>query len=117
MSKPRTTIESEEPFGDCFDRGFDGNPPASPFAESNGTASGWYTVGYFSDSGSPSNPGWTADLAPPEFTPEAGVGIDNLDGRAAFIQLRLTFRLPPSLSPEDPGPFVERLDLRFSTDA
>ena len=50
------------------------------------TGSGWYAVGYSADSGTPSAPAWRANIAPTGFIPDAGVGIGNLDGRAAYSQ-------------------------------
>jgi hypothetical protein len=44
-----------------------------------------------------------------------GVGIGNLSGRP-WIQVRITFYLPNTMGPLDPGPYVDTYDLCFEYD-
>ncbi len=84
-----------------------------------GSATGWYTVGHFRDSGTPNQPTWFEQQPPGgDVTVPAGnvgLGIANLNARE-FIQVRLTFFLPSAAKPTDPGPFVDNWIIRFSHD-
>jgi hypothetical protein len=87
-----------------------------------GTDSGWKSVGYFTDSGSELFPTWVPNATPAvpgdvAFLPpgNTGNGITSLDGRQYF-QLRITFFLPQSIGPFDPGPYVDSWNLYFSYD-
>jgi hypothetical protein len=80
------------------------------------TASGWYTVGYFSTSGIVTQPTWTADASPAGWTPDAGVGIGNLSGQTVFVQARVTFNLSTAMGPEDAGPWLDFWRIRYTAD-
>lgn len=45
----------------------------------------------------------------------AGTGINNLD-TCEFIQIRITSYLPATVGPFDPGPFMDRWTIRFTSD-
>jgi hypothetical protein len=80
-------------------------------------ASGWFTLGHLADSGVEDRPDWVP-ASPTDVTlplDNAGAGISNLDGRP-WIQIRMTFYLPPGVGTDDPGPYVDRFDLRFGYD-
>lgn len=85
-----------------------------------GSATGWFTVGHFRDSGTPAQPTWFAGQQPPpaDVLPpgdNVGVGIANLDG-CEFLQVRITFYLPSGAKPADAGPFVDNWIIRFTYD-
>jgi hypothetical protein len=79
------------------------------------SATGWKSVGYFTDSGSELFPTWVAGAAPPptdvptsQLQPgNNGNGIALLNGRQ-FLQLRISFFLSQSQGPNDPGPYLDR---------
>jgi hypothetical protein len=79
-----------------------------------GGGTGWYTVGHFLDSGVDNLPTWRA-TQPVMGVPSdnAGFGIANLNGRE-FIQLRITIFLSSNVTPFDPGPYLDRWELRFT---
>jgi hypothetical protein len=81
-------------------------------------ASPWKTVGYFKHSGVASLPTWTANANPVDVTLPAGntgPGITALD-TLEFLQLRITFFLPASIGPFDPGPILDHWTIRFTFD-
>lgn len=81
-----------------------------------GTPTGWWTVGYMSDSGDPGAPTWVPNANPTDVaipTSNAGVGIDAIDG-SGFVQVRLTFYLANGTPVGTGGPFVDRWDMRFN---
>jgi hypothetical protein len=80
------------------------------------SATGWFVVGYFTHSGNASAPTWTGDAAPGGFPVDAGVGIGNLDGRAVFVQVRTNFYLNVDMTVSDPGPYVDRMTIRYQAD-
>jgi hypothetical protein len=84
------------------------------------SGTGFWTIGHFRDSGNPAAPAWFPDVNPPpaDVLPPPdnnGPGIVNLNG-TVYIQLRITFYLSTTLSPTDPGPFIDRMTLRFTHD-
>ncbi len=81
-----------------------------------GSATDYFTVGHFTDSGVVTQPTWHLDQpSVPLPKDNAGFGIHNLSGRE-FLQVRFTFFLPESVGAFDPGPFVDRWDIRFRAD-
>lgn len=76
----------------------------------------YYTIGYLKHSGVASLPTWTGNLNPGDITLPAGnagpVGA-LLNGRE-FWQLRVTFYLPNTIGPFDPGPILDDWTIRFS---
>lgn len=90
----------------------DGSPDLS-------ASTGWYTIGFFSDTGQPTAPRWTAGSQPPDFTPppdNVGAGIGNLNlpvGGSPYIQVRVTFRMAAGVGPAAPGPFLDRWSIFF----
>lgn len=83
-----------------------------------GSATGFYTVGHFRDSGVVNLPTWHLGQPPgadiPTLPPgNVGAGITNLNG-CEFIQLRITVYLPNTVGPFDAGPFLDRWDIRFN---
>jgi hypothetical protein len=96
--------------------GFAANPDGTPAA----VGTGWKSVGYFVDSGSELVPTWVPNATPPPgdvtILPGNGGGsIVDLDGNE-FVRLRITFFLPSTVGPFDPGPYIDRWTLRFSYD-
>ena len=78
----------------------------------------WYTIGYFTYSGSPSQPSWNPGTNPPDATPgdnNMGAGISNLNG-SAFLEIRVRFFLPDTIGATDPGPWMDQMNLRFTYD-
>jgi hypothetical protein len=79
------------------------------------SGTGWKSVGYFTDSGAESFPTWTPAAKPPVTDVPAsqrqpgntGDGIAQLNGRG-FVQLRLSFFLSATQTPNDPGPYLDR---------
>ena len=79
------------------------------------SATGWKSVGYFTDSGAELFPTWVpsatppaADVPPAQLQPgNTGVGITSLNGRE-FLQFRFSFFLNPGMGPFDPGPYLDR---------
>jgi hypothetical protein len=97
-------------------RGFPILPDGTPDLTA---ATAFYTVGYFKDSGQENAPTWVQGAFPADIGPRAadngGDGIANLDGRS-FLQVRITFYLPSTVGPFDPGPFLNHWNLRFTSD-
>jgi hypothetical protein len=97
-------------------RGYTIQPNGDPDPASQ---TAFYTVGYFADSGQEAAPTWVQSAFPGDIGPRpadnAGDGITNLDGRS-FLQVRITFFLPTTVGPFDPGPYVNVWNLRFSSD-
>ena len=70
------------------------------------SASGWYTVGCFTDSGLPNAPEWHPNENPSGANPldwssdpsNNGIGMWNLDG-SVFLAVRVTFFLPAGRAP------------------
>jgi hypothetical protein len=85
------------------------------------TPTGWYTVGYFADSGVAAAPTWLPGVNPapadvPTLPPgNVGAGLTNLNGRE-FFQIRITFYLPANIGAFDPGPILDNWTIRFSYD-
>ena len=82
--------------------------------------SGWYTVGYFAPG--VAGPAWSAGVQPPpdaDFqvppTDNVGVGIQNLNG-LGYLQLRINFYMPDTITATEPGPYMDRWAVRFSCD-
>ena len=82
----------------------------------------WHTIGYFRDSGVEFQPTWVvgqpalADIGGALPDGNLGVvGIANLDG-CEYIQIRVTMYLSTSIGPTDPGHFLDRWTLRFTSD-
>ena len=83
----------------------------------------WTTVGYFTDSGNPAAPNWIS-LANPPLADIGGAlpadndgltgGMNSLDGNE-FVQFRLTCYLPASMGPFDPGPYIDRWTMNFTS--
>lgn len=93
--------------------------------QADGTAeavgNGWRTIGHFTDSGIESLPMWNAGH--PGALPRApdnigNPGIDNMASMNGdeFVQFRFTMFLSSSVSPTDPGAFLDRWTLRFTSD-
>jgi hypothetical protein len=79
---------------------------------------GWYSVGYFRDSGVEERPTWIGAASPGDVTlpsGNVGAGITNLDFHA-YLQVRVTFFLPTGIGPFDPGPYLDRWNLHFTYD-
>jgi hypothetical protein len=79
---------------------------------------GWKTIGYFRHSGVASLPTWVPNANPGDVALPAGntgPGITALNGRE-FLQLRITFFLPTSMGPFDPGPVLDDWTIRFNFD-
>jgi hypothetical protein len=100
-------------------KGFLSNPDGTV---NLGSDTGWKSVGYFTDSGSELFPDWHPNATPPSpgdvtFLPpgNTGTGITSLNGRQ-YVMLRITFFLPQSIGPFDPGPYVDSWNLYFSYD-
>jgi hypothetical protein len=101
-------------------RGF---PITAEGAPDTTSGTGYYLVGYFTDSGSAEFPNWTAGEAAtwpaadigPRPSDNVGDGLTNLDG-FPFLQLRITFYLPPTVGPFDPGPILDEWTIRFTYD-
>jgi hypothetical protein len=85
--------------------------------------SGWRSVGTFLDSGSEPVPTWVpgakpnpGDVPPATLLPgNTGDGIDAIDG-LQFLQFRISFFLPSTVGPFDPGPYIDRWALWFTYD-
>ncbi len=96
-------------------RGFNIKPDGTPDLAG---ATPWHTVGYFRDSGVEAEPLWTGNANPGDVmlpVGNAGGTINNLDGRE-FIQIRVTFYLPATMGPSDPGPVLDDWMIRYVTD-
>ncbi len=100
-------------------QGYQSKPDGTPDLS---TATGWYTVCRFVDSGVEQSPTLLFtnppnSVADPVSAPPGnlGVGIDNLDGRE-FLQVRFSFWLPNTVGPFDAGPFVDRWVIHFQHD-
>ena len=97
-------------------RGYDIQPDGTPDLT---TPTGWYTVGYFVDSGVENQPNWIPNAQPPDVLPpggpNAGAGIANVNGKGA-LEVRTTFYLPTGMGAQDPGPYIGRWDIRFTYD-
>jgi hypothetical protein len=75
-------------------------------------------VGYFRHSGVASAPTWVPNANPGDVTippGNGGPGIAALNTRE-FIQLRITFFLPSTIGPFDPGPILDDWTIRFTFD-
>jgi hypothetical protein len=85
--------------------------------------SAWATVGSYEDSGTPAVPTWKpaatrgipADITLPPDNPGTLLGLGPLAGYA-YLQVRLTLYLPATATPLTPGPYVDRLSIRFTYD-
>jgi hypothetical protein len=94
----------------------DGEPDLS-------AGTGYYTIGYFADSGAEQFPTWVSGESAAWPTGDIGArpadnvgdGITNLNGRP-FMQLRVTFHLPSTMGPFDPGPILDEWLIRFTFD-
>jgi len=76
----------------------------------------WYTIGYFSYSGAPNEPTWTAGSNPPDVTvSNSGAGINWLSGNQ-FLRFRLRFFLPDTIGATTPGPWIDWMELNFTYD-
>lgn len=97
-------------------QGFQMLPDATP---QPGSATGWYTVGHFTDAGVDSLPAWHATTPNASQLPQGvpadnvGTGIANIAG-SEFVQIRITFFLGGTSGATDPGPFVDRWRIRFT---
>ncbi|MCC7137308.1 MAG: Ig-like domain-containing protein [Planctomycetes bacterium] len=112
-------------------------------ANSDGTintlaGTGWKSVGWFQDSGAESFPTWNPSAKPPAgdiaalggiLPGNTGDGITQLNTTSAappntgpqtqgmqFVQMRITFYLPSTIGPFDPGPYIDRWTLNFQYD-
>ena len=93
--------------------GYPLNPDGTP-DETVGDA--FYTIGYFSYSGSPNEPSWNEGSNPPDVVvANAGTGINNLDG-SGYLRFRLRFFLPSTIGATTPGPWMDYMDFRFTYD-
>lgn len=84
------------------------------------TPTGWFTVGHFRDSGVGSAPAWYPSANPPVGdivmpSGNVGTGFGGASTRE-FIQLRITFYLPSTFGPFDPGPLLDEWTIRFTYD-
>ncbi len=96
-------------------QGFQMLPDGSP---DMGSGTGWRSVGYFTNTVSPTQPLWVLDQIPPAQRPTDNTqawGITNLDG-CEYIQFRMTFIMGPLASIGDGGPFLDRWTIRFTHD-
>jgi hypothetical protein len=95
-----------------FELGTDGLPVAA--------APGYRTIGWFGYNGLPGSPTWNLgqpsalDVGPPP-ADNIGTGLGDVAGKE-FLQLRITFFLPPTIGPFDGGPFMDRWTIRFTYD-
>jgi hypothetical protein len=83
-----------------------------------GGPTAYRTVGYFKHSGVGSAPTWVPNANPGDVTMPSGnggPGITALNTRE-FIQLRVTFFLPSTMGPFDPGPILDNWTIRFTFD-
>jgi hypothetical protein len=91
--------------------------PLLPDGRADTTApTGWYTAGYFITT--VSGPGWVeganpGDVALPPDNMGAGIGM--IDG-SCYVQLRVSFWLPNSTGASQPGPYIDRWNIRFAYD-
>ena len=96
-------------------RGFEIQPDGTP---NELAPSPWRTIGYFRDSSVETAPNWTEGSNPGDVT----VPIDNMAGTIdsldfyEFLQFRITFFLPNTVGPFDPGPFLDDWTVRFTHD-
>ncbi len=99
-------------------KGFLANPDGSVNLASD---SGWKSVGYFRDQGTETEAQWVNAASPAlgdvSSLPPGNTGVDiaSLNGRE-YIQLRITFYLPGTIGPFDPGPYIDSWDLWFTYD-
>ena len=96
-------------------RGYEIQPDGTP---DELAPSPWRTVGYFRDSSVETAPNWTAGANPGDVTvpiDNMAGSIDDLDGYE-FLQFRITFYLPNSVGPFDPGPYLDDWTVRFTHD-
>jgi hypothetical protein len=82
----------------------------------------WHTVGYFKDSGIDTQPTWVvgqpplADIGGVLPQGNTGVlGITNVN-TCEFIQIRVTMYLASTVGPTDPGHYLDRWTIRFTSD-
>ena len=76
---------------------------------------GWFTVGFFKESGSPDAPHWTGDTLPGDVSVQpdnSGVGFSTIGG-PAFVQIRVSMYLPAGMSPTSPGPYMDSWEITF----
>jgi hypothetical protein len=80
-----------------------------------GPPSGYYTVGYFTDSGNENAPVWTLGhpAAKPRAPDNVGDGITSVNGYE-FLQVRIHFFLKSGIGPFDAGPIVDDWTIRFT---
>jgi hypothetical protein len=77
---------------------------------------GWWTVGYFSDSGDPLGPTWVPGVNPSDVTlpiDNLGVGIAHANG-SGYVQVRVSIYLPDGIGLNQGGAYIDRWDLRFN---
>jgi hypothetical protein len=85
------------------------------------TPTTWRTVGYFTHSGVANLPNWVPNANPPVLdiptlpAGNGGAGIAGVNGRE-FLQMRVTFYLPITMGPFDPGPILDDWTIRFVFD-
>jgi hypothetical protein len=96
----------------------DGEPD---FSGDPGTSTGWYSVGYFTDTTIDSQPAWNfghpplADIGGSLPTGNVGEGFVNLN-TYEYVQLRFTIYLNSGLGATDPGPYLDLWTIRFESD-
>jgi len=74
----------------------------------------WYTIGYFATSGAPNDPNWTAGSNPPDVVvTNDGAGINLLNG-SYFLRFRVNTRMPDTVAPTTPGPYMDWMEFRFT---
>ncbi len=97
---------------------------ANPDGSASTTGTGWRNVGYFVDSGAETAPNFFANASPPpaDVAPAGGLLPGNLGGTIQslngneFMRMRITFFLPTTVGPFDPGPYIDRWTLNFTFD-
>ena len=85
-----------------------------------GTPSPWYTVGYFTDSAVEELPNWNTGqpgdvTLPSDNNPGSLTSLNGPDGYE-FLQVRFTFYLPDGIKATEPGPYIDRWNIRFTHD-
>ncbi len=99
-------------------QGFQTLPDATPDLT---TATGWFTVGHFTDSGIENMPTWNVAQPTAAQLPgglpvgNVGLGIANLN-TCEFLQIRITFYLDQAIGATDPGHFIDRWTICFTSD-
>ncbi len=79
---------------------------------------GWRTAGYFLTTAAGVQ--WVPDLNPPggdvTLSPDnTGAGLSALNG-SGYVQVRISFFLPSTVTAVQPGPYVDNYTIRFSFD-